>query len=121
MHSGNINDLSYYYFPEALKNSLFSEQNIVGQNCTENLHQIHQIHVKKLLLEKIKNKILISSSILARKPIFLSRVALGPLSAHRLGSAENGPLLEGMPRQGRNLGLGQEFAPRTRSPRLGLS
>jgi hypothetical protein len=68
-----------------------------------------------------KNEILVSSSILARKPIFLSRVALGPLSAHRLGSAENGPLLEGMPRQGRNLGLGQEFAPRTRSPRLGLS
>jgi hypothetical protein len=59
MHSGNINNLSYYYFSRSTKNSLFSEQNIVGQNRTEkftsNSIQIDQIMLK-LLLEKNKNE-----------------------------------------------------------------
>jgi hypothetical protein len=60
MHSGNINNLSYYYFPEALKILLFSEQIVVGQNCMKNSYQnsiqihsnIHRIHVKGIASEK---------------------------------------------------------------------
>jgi hypothetical protein len=79
MHSGNINNLSYYYFSRSTKNSLFSEQNIVGQNCTEkfksNSIQIQQIFIK--YMSKIasgKNKMEIhhftmQSSYLARRPV----------------------------------------------------
>ena len=60
MHSGNINNLSYYYFPEALSTLLFSGKISLDNICTEKIvsksFKFIKKYALKLLLENNNKK-----------------------------------------------------------------
>ena len=53
MHSGNINNLSYYYFPEALSTLLFSSKISLDNICTEKIISKSFKFIKKYALKLI--------------------------------------------------------------------
>ena len=108
MHSENINNLLYYYFPEALSTLLFSGKISLDNICTEKIvsksFKFIKKYALKLLLENNNNFFFLFTSA-QRGP---GRQKLAQPSSPRARR----------PHPGRNLGLGRQSATaRLRPPR----